>query len=178
MADANVPSPEFLRKLLRYDESTGKLYWRQRPLEMFANERSRDSWNKRWAGKETFTTSMQGYKTGTLSGKGYLAHRVIWAMHYGKWPDHEVDHKNCIRSCNLISNLRDTERLGNNQNSTLRKDNCLGFKGVGMHHGKFRARIRFNGKPIHLGYFPSAEEAHAAYCSAAKKYHGEFARTH
>jgi len=177
MAESNVPSPELLRKLLRYDASTGRFYWRERPVEMFSNAQACDSWNRRWAGKETFTTNMQGYKTGTLFGKGYLAHRVIWAMHYGKWPEIEVDHRNCIRNCNLINNLRHTARLGNNQNSTLRKDNTQGFKGVGIHKGKFRARIRFNGKSIHVGYFPSAEDAHAAYCQAAQKYHGEFART-
>jgi hypothetical protein len=39
-----------------------------------------------------------------------------------------------------------------------------------------RASIKANGKRIFLGLFLTAEEAHDAYCAAAKKYFGEFAR--
>jgi hypothetical protein len=34
-----------------------------------------------------------------------------------------------------------------------------------------------NYKSTHLGYFDTAEAAHAAYCEAAKRLHGAFART-
>lgn len=38
-------------------------------------------------------------------------------------------------------------------------------------------RIHLNGEMIHLGYFDTAEEAHAAYCEASAKYHKEFGNT-
>ena len=41
---------------------------------------------------------------------------------------------------------------------------------------KWRARISFNNKSIHLGYFDTPEKAYEAYCEASKKYHGEYGR--
>jgi hypothetical protein len=41
--------------------------------------------------------------------------------------------------------------------------------------GKWQARIRVNGRVQHLGLFVDIEDAHAAYCAAAKLAYGEFA---
>lgn len=41
------------------------------------------------------------------------------------------------------------------------------YRGVEHHRQRFRARIKRAGKLIHLGSFATADEAHAAYCSAA-----------
>jgi hypothetical protein len=53
-------------------------------------------------------------------------------------------------------------------------------KGVSQHNrvkaGPFYARIKANGKTVHLGYFSTPEEAAAAYDAAAKNLFGEFAR--
>jgi len=35
--------------------------------------------------------------------------------------------------------------------------------------------IRVDGKLLHLGYFATPEQAHAAYTAGARKYFGEFA---
>lgn len=40
----------------------------------------------------------------------------------------------------------------------------------------FVAQIKFSQKVTHLGYYDTAEEAHAAYRNAAEKHFGEFAR--
>lgn len=50
------------------------------------------------------------------------------------------------------------------------------IKGVTWHQKKFRAEIQYCGKRVYLGSFPTAEEAYVAYCKAAKKLHGEFAK--
>ena len=51
------------------------------------------------------------------------------------------------------------------------------YKGVHWHkcHRKWLARITFEKRTIHLGYFPSEIEAAKAYDRGAKKYHGQFA---
>lgn len=63
-------------------------------------------------------------------------------------------------------------------NQRKRKDNKSGYKGVHFHKdsGKWETSISVNKKRIQLGLFHTAEEAYAAYCAAATKYHGEFAR--
>jgi len=45
----------------------------------------------------------------------------------------------------------------------------------GPHKGKFKARLCTKNKTIFLGYFNCAEDAGAAYFSAAKQYYGKFA---
>lgn len=60
-----------------------------------------------------------------------------------------------------------------------RSDNALGLKGVNWHKavGKYQATIQFQGVRHHLGWYDDPNLAYAAYCEAAKFYHGEFART-
>ncbi len=70
----------------------------------------------------------------------------------------------------------------NNANVPRHKDNATGYKGV-MFSGDtkrkkpYAAQIAVNGKRICIGRYATAEEAHKAYCEAAKRHHGEFSRT-
>ncbi len=42
-----------------------------------------------------------------IRSRQYLAHRVIWALYYGKWPpeDMVIDHRNMNKTDNRIINL-------------------------------------------------------------------------
>lgn len=90
----------------------------------------------------------------------------------------QVDHKNGNRLDNRRLNLRLCQQLQNSWNSKKKSNNKSGFKGVYYEkaRGKFRAKIRAGLRRIELGRFNTSEEAHQAYCVAAKKYHGEFAK--
>lgn len=175
-----IVTPEILRQLLRYEPETGRLFWLPRPREMFKNQQSYGAWNTRYAGKEAFTAiGSHGYLTGAVNDKMYTAHRVIWVIVYGEWPENQIDHANAIRTDNRISNLRVATDQENNRNRGLNSANSSGFKGVSWHAKtkKWRSDIRdSNGKRLYLGIFSTPESAHAAYCEAAKRYHGEFAR--
>ncbi|MDH0777534.1 HNH endonuclease [Delftia tsuruhatensis] len=180
MAARILPTPEQLRELLRYEPDTGKLFWKERPVEMFKNKQSHGAWNTKYSGSEAFTAvGNHGYLTGSVNDRMYTAHRVIWAVVYGEWPENQIDHANAIRTDNRISNLRQATQQENNRNLRLSKANSSGFKGVSFHSktGKWRSYISTkDGRKLHLGLFPTPESAHAAFCDAAVKHHGKFAR--
>jgi hypothetical protein len=118
-----------------------------------------------------------GYHEVTISKKKYYAHRVIFMMFHGRWPE-QIDHIDGDRSNNVLSNLREANNAQNNRNTGLRSTNMSGFKGVSYYKSnrKFIAKITVNYKSIHLGCFPTAQDAHEAYKKAALELHGDFAR--
>lgn len=91
----------------------------------------------------------------------------------------EADHANGKTLDNRRSNLRIASHADNMRNVRRKRNNRCGFKGVEIGHGaviKFKARITYQGERIHLGMFSTPEEAHAAYCEAAVRYFGAYAR--
>ena len=155
---------ERLREVLRYDPDTGVFTWRAT------------------AGRKNLVAGtirkQDGHrKIGLLRGQ-YLAHRLAWLYMTGEWPAGEVDHRDCNPDNNAWINLRLADKHQNGCNRGPKRNNSTGLKGVVFHKkiGRYAGRIQVKGKQYHLGCFATAEEAHAAYCDAAVKYHGEFAR--
>ena len=136
MTKQDLPSPELLRKLLRYEPETGKLFWLRRDILMFnlgpqKSKRACSVWNSRFSGKEAFTAlNNSGYKNGTIFKKSLLAHRVIWAMVKNKWPEGQIDHINGERTDNRICNLQDVCPKQNSRNRKITKLNTTGVTGV------------------------------------------------
>lgn len=175
----DLPSPELLRKLLRYEPETGKLFWRARSEDLFnGNKHACRRWNSRYAGKEAMTpVNEAGYKIGGIFNKSFRAHRVIWAMTTGRWPSCFIDHVNGDRSDNRILNLREATTSQNAINSCIQSNNTSGLKGASWckRTKKWQSYIAVGGKKYNLGYFDCREDAHEAYCHAAKKRHGDYA---
>jgi hypothetical protein len=149
-------------KLLRYDSETGKLFWLPRPREMFSTAHYCAAWNTKFAGKEAFTTADKfGYKQGTLLNRHYLAHRVIWLICTGSWPDGEIDHINGNPSDNRLCNLRVVSGADNLKNQKRPKNNKSGAVGVywDMRRKKWGSAIQVNGKRKGLGNFSDFETA-------------------
>jgi hypothetical protein len=110
-----------------------------------------------------------------VSGRMFYVHRIIYLMHHGHMPEF-VDHKNGDHLDNRIENLRSATRSENNRNAKLRVDNTSGIKGVGLHRGKWRARINVDNQQIHLGYFETKEEAEERVEKERKNLHKDFTR--
>jgi hypothetical protein len=118
-------------------------------------------------GKEVNRTDKQGYIIlyANSSIGNVKSHHFAWFITYGNVDFEMLDHINQIKTDNRISNLRIVSHSQNMYNTNS--------KGYYWHKSsnKWRSRITFEGKNIHLGYFNTEEEARQAYISAKSVYH-------
>lgn len=113
----------------------------------------------------------KGYIRLCLKGRTVLAHRLAWLLMTGEWPTNLIDHINGKRDDNRWCNLRDVDSATNLQNrAKARRDSASGLIGVSLRKNRTKkpwaAIIRAT-----IGYFATAEEAHAAYLEAKRKLH-------
>lgn len=164
MAAAQFPPIEYLRKRLRYEPETGKLFWRVAGREEFVSQRSWTVWNKRYSGKEVGRVSARGYLVVVLRGKSLASHRVAWAIHTGAWPQNQIDHINGLRTDNRFENMRDVTHAENSRNMRMLDRNSSGRVGVfwAAQSKRWNAQIGHNGRRIHLGSFKEFTDAVAA----------------
>ena len=166
-----LPPTKFLLEALRYEPSTGKLYWRKRPLEHFSTLGQHRRWNNRYAGTEAFCTldKVWGYLRGNIGKKAFLAHRVVWKMVRGTEPPAIIDHRDRDTTNNRDENLREaspTQNVINSKKSGI----CFDAK-----RGKWRARVTDGKTRVHLGWHETEAEALTARKLAAAKLYGEWA---
>lgn len=156
---------EQLKAAMAYSPETGLFYWRARR-------------GSARAGDEAGCINTAGYRVIRFNGRLELAHRLAWLYVHGEWPPYEVDHINGDTSDNRIENLRQASHAENSKNLKLSRANTSGLKGVHLHRqsGRWRARIKSDGRSHSLGLFNSKEDAHQAYREAAQSLHGQFAR--
>lgn len=155
---------ELIKRLLRYDPETGFLHWRE---------------DRRRCKSGSVAGNIHkgsGYIRVEVDGKGMSAHRVAWFLHHGQWPVDQIDHINKDKTDNRIENLREATNGQNRANT--RSSSKHGLKGVAfkpwLKDRPWEARITASKRVLSLGCYPTKEEAHKAYCDAAKRLHGEF----
>ena len=154
------PTVERVRELFSYNPETGSITWAMRKCgTKFGSE----------AG-----TEHKGYRRVKIDSKLILAHRLAWAIHYGRWPPEQIDHINQNRSDNRISNLREARHSDNMVNRAYPKG-ASGVTGVSKHKLGWQATIRVNGRSVHLGLFKTIEEAAAARAASELIHYGQFA---
>lgn len=170
---SELPELEYLRECFDYSILTGDLWWKERPREHFKSVSAWKTNTIKFAGEKAGFI-IHGYLAIKINGKRFMLHRVLYKLITEQDPPRYVDHIDGDKLNNAWQNLRDVSHEDNLRNQRLRVTNSTGFKGVSKAGNRYTASIHCN-KKEHLGYFDTPEEAHAAYCEAALKYHGEFA---
>lgn len=120
----NTPiTVELVKECFSYNPMTGSLIWNIR--------KDRDqSWNSRYANKEALNAKNgRGYLSGTIHGKPYRKHRIIWLWMTGEHPKY-IDHINHDKTDNRWCNLRNVSKQENEKNIPMHKSNTSGVTGV------------------------------------------------
>lgn len=150
-----------LKEFLHYDPLTGLFTWRVQ---------------RRWSNPVGSVAGVickdTGYvRIGLLGGK-YLGHRLAFLYMTGAYPPDDGEHKDRVRHNNQWDNLRPATRAENMRNK-------LGLTQAGVHQNtsspSWFARVTVKRKTIHLGSFPTYEEAVTARLAGELKYYGAFA---
>lgn len=156
-------SIKYLKECFLYIPDSGLFAWKVRPAHHFKRESDQRGFNKVHAGKSAGSISNNGYMGVGIMGKRMQVHRLAWFMFYGEWPDC-VDHVNGDRTDQRIANLRNVSVRENNRNRAGVKGRPNAANGVYWcsYHQKYRARIKVEGRDMHIGYFSTIEEARTA----------------
>lgn len=166
-----LPSQDIVQEWLDYDPATGVFRWKKEPRKIGPV-----------LGCVAGTTNKLGYVLIGIPGfKQIQAHRLAWIYVHGLTiGGAEIDHKDGDPSNNAIDNLRLATSSEQKRNKRVQANNRCGLKGAYYHAcrpgKKWRSQIKVADRLIFLGYFNTAEEAHAAYGKAAVEHFGEFAR--
>lgn len=158
-----------LKELLSYDPVTGVFRW-AKPTNSRTNV-----WDIAGGVKPKYKHKHKNrtqYLVITISRKLYFAHRLVWLYMYGKWPQHQIDHIDGDSLNNCIANLRDVTRTENQKNRRLAKNNTSGVTGVVWNstRNRWHAKMKVEGKYIHLGSFADICSAVKARLAGEKRY--------
>jgi hypothetical protein len=161
-----LPARETVLAVVTYDPVTG----------VFTRTASK---NCPWTvGARAGHITPKGYRLIFIAGIYYMEHRIAWLLECGKIPHGlTVDHINGDKGDNRIVNLRLATDCENSCYRPRKSNNRSGYKGVYMReNGKYRAVITVNKQKTNLGTFDNKEDAYNAYCKAAIRLHGQFAK--
>lgn len=157
------PTIEELREYLDYEPETGVLRWKKRPSRRILK------------GQVITSVNGHGYRQFGFRGMKFEAHRVVFAVHHGRWPYPCCDHIDGNPLNNRADNLRECSAFANTHNARIRSDNTTGVKGVTRRAGGYLAYVASNGVR-HSKSFRQLEDAAAWVKQMREQLHGEFAR--
>lgn len=97
-------------------------------------------------------------------------HTIVYILYHGTIEDMEavIDHVSGDKLDDGIENLRLTTQRENCQNRTAHRNGRLTGCCLDKRWNKWLARIKINGKSIHLGLFTTEQEAHNIYIKACE----------
>lgn len=142
----------------------GRLIWKIKPA-------ARTS-----VGATAGTPNHDGYVRVGFKRKMVFAHRIVWLLTHGDWPQGEIDHINGQRDDNRPENLRVVNRKENMQNQrSAHKQSRSGALGVrktsNTSQDRWYASIRADGRTHYLGVAESIDAAKKLYITAKRQLH-------
>ena len=148
---------EAVLELLEYIPETGMLLQKKRR-------------SKVTAGAVAGSVTPKGYRYIELGRRKFAAHRLVWLIETGKFPELFIDHIDGNKLNNQFSNLREVTGKQNNENKGAQSNSKTGVRGVSFvtRLKKYKAQIQHNGKNHYLGMFGTLQEAESAYLAAAR----------
>lgn len=151
---------DMLRQYMSYDPCTGALVW------------IKSKSNKAPVGRSVGTIDKNGYVVTAFDRQFYKAHRLIWLLMTGAWPEGVIDHINGVPGDNRWSNLRDVKQAVNSHNhKRARTTSRTGVLGVSPAGKGFKAQIMRGGKQHNLGIYPTVAAAREVYLAAKRQMH-------
>jgi len=162
MAKKPLPTADEFRQFLKYDPATGVLTWTEQVRR------------HGWAGKPAGSLHSRGYLRLGLFGRDWYCHRIAWLLHYGEWPELEIDHINHCKTDNRICNLRSVTHAENVKNMPRQRRNKSGVPGVIWSPKKLYWRVQIGGSGTDRVNLPSEHCLGRAIRArrAAEKKHG------
>jgi len=147
---------ERARELLEYIPENGLLVWRK--------TNSNAAKKGAIAG---YLSKKDGRVSVRIDNKLYKAHRVIFLIVKGEWPE-EVDHINGDPSDNRWDNLRSVTHRENMKNRKVCSNSTTGIMGVvwNRHNSKWRVRVKALDVHREIGSFSDFFDACCARISA------------
>jgi len=161
----------YIKEHISYNPDTGEFRWIKKPHMVNVSSRCNP-------GDLVGYIHRTGYRVATIKGKHIQLHRLAWIFVNGEISSKMVDHINGIRDDNRIQNLRLASRAQNMHNAHSRSKTGSDIKNVNWdkESGKWRVRVRYNGKRFHGGRFDNLTDAENAAKKLMLDLHGEFAR--
>lgn len=142
-------TPALIKQVLQYEPHSGNLIW----ISSLHSKRV-------LIGQHAGSLAKSGYRQITLFGTSYQAHRLIWFMETGEWPE-QVDHINQDRSDNRWSNLRAVTKAENARNRSRNPHSKTGEVGIWYNQKTFKyvAEITYNGKKVFQKSYDNIDDA-------------------
>lgn len=153
-----------IKQLLDLDPVTGQFRWKV-------------SRGPARAGSVAGNKDAYGYTCLTVDGVAVKAHRAVFAITHGYWPD-RVDHIDGNPANNRPENLREATAAENSMNRRRRKDSTSGVKGVvwSKKSRKWEARCGAGGRFFYVGQFDDLVQAEERLREFRQALHADFAR--
>lgn len=154
-------------ELLDYDETSGLLTWKRSKGAAKAGSVAGGLSKRPW----------QTYIAVRIDCRLYLAHRVIWLLKTGMFPELFIDHADRNGLNNSWSNLREATPAQSSANRKSTRKVQSQPRGVWLNKrsNRYYARGHLNRKAVHLGTYKTAQEAAQAYTNWARITFKEFA---